>query len=869
MTVVKTMVILFLFSFKGYSQHILSGKITERGSLEPLSNVSVLITTPEGNLISYFYTDKDGFYAGELPLDEKELIIKTSIISHQQNQKEIKLKDSSKFEYHVDFILNPLINEIEEVIIKGEKKSIKIQTDTTTYEIEKFKDGNERVVEDILKNLPGITIDQNGGIKFKGKQVIRVLLDNDNIFDDNYSIGTKNIDAEIIESIQAIEDYNVNPLIKGIRTSEDVALNLILKKGKSDFSGSADIGLGNEEKVNLKTTSMLVSKKLKSFSILNYNNVGENYSPFYTASNSIEISKINETQFRASNLIISPYENFILPKGQINQNNNLFGNFNSLFKLNDKTSLRINYSFFKDNTKNSNNNFLSYFSSNESLSISTQEINVKKPTINLLEYELISRINSNSLLTSTGKIERENVSYISSGLVNGVKNLSSSISSDVFLKKHIEYSYRRNSKSLLLLSGNLSSNEIPQELNIESEINAFQQEIRVKRNNLNFESSYLIKNNNQEYSVSVGTIYDKNYFNSDLMGISEYQPIINNLTYESLAPFLKFNYLINKNNWKYAFNLKTDYLKIKLNDSVQNNSFQNNEILINPSVLLGYKTNEVSNLFMTYNFSSRPPGIQNVFSGYVLTNRRTITNNDINFNLFNNHTAAIGYNVNDFYKLFQLNINSRFSYSKYGYLRSFDYGEFLDSYTTLLSVTNNKNLELGFSTEKYIHLLRTTLNFKSSYSVQDYQNIINSITRNNRNQTLEGEFHFRTGFKGIFNVDNKISIRENIFTNEFNSNSLTSFRNELILNLSSKGFLLSVNNFYFNPNISSETTGNFYMNGSISFRSKNKKIEYFLKAHNILNQKTFASISSSDFYNSIFEQNLIQRFLLLSVRFRY
>jgi hypothetical protein len=51
--------------------------------------------------------------------------------------------------------------------------------------------------------------------------------------------------------------------------------------------------------------------------------------------------------------------------------------------------------------------------------------------------------------------------------------------------------------------------------------------------------------------------------------------------------------------------------------------------------------------------------------------------------------------------------------------------------------------------------------------------------------------------------------------------------------------------------------------------SKNKKIEYMLKANNLLNQKRFRNINSSDLSVSTFEHNLQERFVLLSVGFRF
>lgn len=51
------------------------------------------------------------------------------------------------------------------------KQPIRIKNDTTTYNPDAFKDGTERVVEDLIKKLPGMSVEENGEIKFKGKSI--------------------------------------------------------------------------------------------------------------------------------------------------------------------------------------------------------------------------------------------------------------------------------------------------------------------------------------------------------------------------------------------------------------------------------------------------------------------------------------------------------------------------------------------------------------------------------------------------------------------------------------------------------------------------------------------------------------------------
>jgi hypothetical protein len=399
------MVLFFLVNYAGNSQSTLRGYVKDSISGQPLQNANILIRSLEGTFLDFTFTNKKGFYTKILPSGHNVFRIEATIISHDNEIKTTNITSGQNETYTLDFKLKERIDELEEVYIEGEKRSISIKKDTTVYNIDKFKDGSERVVEDILKKLPGIKVEENGTIKFKGKTVTRLLLDNDNIFDSNYSVGTKNIGSDIIEGIEAIEDYNDNALLKGVKSSQDVAINLKLKKGKADISGNAELGLGIDSKQYQKLNTIVVSKKIKGFTTLGYNNIGENYSPYNFISNNFDISKLSELSQRTANLVNANGFNSILPDNIVRVNNNFFGSLNALFKLKENLSLRVNYNLFKDKLiRNESTNTVFDFN-NQQITINTGENSIKRPLINAGAYELIYKINKKELLTSTGKID--------------------------------------------------------------------------------------------------------------------------------------------------------------------------------------------------------------------------------------------------------------------------------------------------------------------------------------------------------------------------------------------------------------------------------------------------------------------------------
>jgi hypothetical protein len=191
--------------------------------------------------------------------------------------------------------------------------------------------------------------------------------------------------------------------------------------------------------------------------------------------------------------------------------------------------------------------------------------------------------------------------------------------------------------------------------------------------------------------------------------------------------------------------------------------------------------------------------------------------------------------------------------------------------TSIVEAVDNKSLQFGFRLEKYVHFLRSTLNLNTNYTIRQYQNIINdSGLRDNTSKNLFAEFKIRTGFKGSFNIENNVYVNNNFFETEVGgSNEFTSFQNDFSIKYIKNSFQFIINTQYFKPDLKQDISGDLFLDASIRLTSKNKKIEYMLKANNLLNQKRFRNINSSDLSISTFEHNLQERFALLSVGFRF
>ena len=148
-----------------------------------------------------------------------------------------------------DLVLSEKRNNLNEVVIMSERPPVIVRKDTIEFNAESFKTLPSAVVEDLLKKLPGVAIDANGGIMVNGKSVSKILVDGKEFFGGDQQIATKNLPANIIDKVQLSDDPEAK------RRDPDIVagnvpqiINLKLKKAiKSGAFGKFYGGAGPKE----------------------------------------------------------------------------------------------------------------------------------------------------------------------------------------------------------------------------------------------------------------------------------------------------------------------------------------------------------------------------------------------------------------------------------------------------------------------------------------------------------------------------------------------------------------------------------------------------------------------------------------------
>ena len=136
--------------------------------------------------------------------------------------------------------------EFEEVVVT--QSPISVKNDTLEYRASSFKTKPNAVVEDLLKKLPGVTVDNDGNVTAQGEQVQRIFVDGKRFFGNDPKMATKNLPPDIVEKIQVYDAMSDQSAFSGFDDGTRIkTINITTKKGrKRGYFGRGIAGEGSD-----------------------------------------------------------------------------------------------------------------------------------------------------------------------------------------------------------------------------------------------------------------------------------------------------------------------------------------------------------------------------------------------------------------------------------------------------------------------------------------------------------------------------------------------------------------------------------------------------------------------------------------------
>lgn len=174
------------------------------------------------------------FIIREIPKPGK-YILSTSHVGYEPIWLPVELKKGEHLK--VGNVVMSNLGSMNNITVYARRPPVELKNDTLEFNTENFKTQPNAVVEDMLKRLPGVTIDRDGTVRVNGQQVTRVLVNGKEFFTGDTKLATKNLIAEWVDKVQVYDRKSDRSQFTGMDDGQtEKAINLKLKKDKNKAS---------------------------------------------------------------------------------------------------------------------------------------------------------------------------------------------------------------------------------------------------------------------------------------------------------------------------------------------------------------------------------------------------------------------------------------------------------------------------------------------------------------------------------------------------------------------------------------------------------------------------------------------------------
>ena len=229
-----------------------TGVLVESDMTTPVEQATIrLLSLPDSTLVMGTTTNDDGKFTLR-GVAKGNYLVFASYVGYHNLYKALSLtgnkttEDLGKLPFQSDDIL------LKEAVVVGKAIEITVKKDTIEYNAASYKTEENAVIEDLLKKLPGVEVDNEGKITVGGKEITKILVDGKDFFTDDPKVASKNLPVNMIEKLQVLDQLSDASKLTGFDDgNEETVINLTIKPGmKKSTVGNASASLGRDMSSN-------------------------------------------------------------------------------------------------------------------------------------------------------------------------------------------------------------------------------------------------------------------------------------------------------------------------------------------------------------------------------------------------------------------------------------------------------------------------------------------------------------------------------------------------------------------------------------------------------------------------------------------
>jgi ferric enterobactin receptor len=223
---------------------IIKGKIIDSVSAAPVSFATIRVfNSADKKLVNGDISHDAGDFSFQIPFGKYYAEI--DFMGYESHTTQAIEISENKPEHNLGTIkLATSVSQLDEVVVQAEKSTMELSLDKKVFNVGQDLANAGGSANDILMNIPSVSVDPEGGIKLRGSDNVRILIDGkpSGLVSFKGGSGLQQLQASMIERVEVITNPSARYEAEGMAG----IINIVLKKERNQgFNGSFEVITGH------------------------------------------------------------------------------------------------------------------------------------------------------------------------------------------------------------------------------------------------------------------------------------------------------------------------------------------------------------------------------------------------------------------------------------------------------------------------------------------------------------------------------------------------------------------------------------------------------------------------------------------------
>ena len=249
---------------------------------DPVENINVqgvtvhLQAVTDSLVTSSMLSDRRGSFLFQ-GLEKRPYLLWATAVGFEPFQQSVTITDSIP-DLNLGILYLPKKTvTLEGVVIVASPPAATQKGDTAQFSASQFKVNPDATVEDLIKKMPGITVDRSGTVTAQGETVKKVTVDGKDFFGDDATTAIRNLPSEVVDKIQVYDRLSDQAQLTGFDDGNTVkAMNITTRTGfRNSQFGRIFAGYGTDNRYQAGGNVSFFKDNRRISFVGNFNNINQ------------------------------------------------------------------------------------------------------------------------------------------------------------------------------------------------------------------------------------------------------------------------------------------------------------------------------------------------------------------------------------------------------------------------------------------------------------------------------------------------------------------------------------------------------------------------------------------------------------------